>query len=131
MSSWDESYNEAASRCYQDGQTLYKADRYPNACHLFGLATECALKAAMEKMPGAMRDLPHKHLPDLKDDERRWFSGRRFNGLRILLGKNDYMQDWAVDNRYWPEEAFSQELCETYRDHARRTLMATGSGGII
>ena len=129
MSRWDEAYDEAAIRCYRDGKTLYAASRYPNACHLFGLAAECALKAAMEKIPGAKRDLPRKHLPNLREDARKWLSGRKFNGLRMLLDKTDYMRGWTVENRYWPDHAFSQGLCETHQDHARRTLLAVPPRG--
>lgn len=125
MPDWQESYTEAASRCYEDGDILFQGQRYPNASHLFGLAAECALKVLLSRLPG-VQQLPHKHLPELRDDVLRTLSGRRNSGVSQLLNRNDYMVQWEISNRYWPGEAFSVRSCETHRDHCRRTLHATG-----
>ncbi|MCB2262411.1 MAG: hypothetical protein LGR52_05655 [Candidatus Thiosymbion ectosymbiont of Robbea hypermnestra] len=125
---WQADYADAALRCYQDGDTLFQRQRYPNATHLFGLAAECALKLLLEKIPG-MQEIPHKHLPELRDDVLRMLSGRGNNGVRQLLNMEDYMVDWKIANRYWPRQAFSLSSCKTYRDHSRRTLHAVGIRG--
>ncbi len=125
---WHADYADAAVRCYRDGDTLFRQRRYPNATHLFGLAAECALKLLLEKIPG-MQEIPHKHLPDLRDSVLRNLSRRGNEGIRQLLNSNDYMERWDIANRYWPERAFSEQTCETYRDHSRRTLHAIGIRG--
>ena len=119
-----EDYPAAARRCCRDGRVLLEKGRYPNATHLFGLAAECALKTAMRSLPGPNRNLPSTHLPELIDGAHRWLQGRRFNGLRQLLEKADFMEGWEIDSRYWPDEAFTEEGCRFYFDHARRTLRA-------
>lgn len=121
-------YAAAAPRWLKDANHLHAAQRYPGASHAYGLAAECAIKNAMDRLPGADRQLPHKHIPDLIDDAMRWLQGRRHRGLNQLLQMHDYMRDWVIDNRYWPDHHISEEDCERYKDHARRTLAAAGLG---
>jgi len=118
-------YADAAERCFVDGEMLHKGQRFANACHLFGLGAECALKVLLSGHPGVSA-VPHKHLPGLRDDVLRMLSGKRHNGIRQLLNTTGYMLGWEVDNRYWPSEAFSAETSILHRDHCRRTLHATG-----
>ena len=125
MPDWQASYAEAALRCFQDGNTLYGQQRYPNASHLFGLAAECALKVLLSNLPG-VDEAPHTHLPQLRDDVLRMLSRRSNNGVRQLVGKSNYMDQWDIANRYWPAEAFGKTSCEIHRNHSRRTLYATG-----
>jgi hypothetical protein len=120
-----EDYADAAERCFADGDRLYQGQRYANACHLFGLGAECALKVLLAGYPGLV-SVPHKHLPELRDDVLRTLSGRRHNGVRQLLNTADYMVGWEIGNRYWPTEAFTGETSTLHRDHCRRTLYATG-----
>lgn len=121
-----DNFRAAARRWYRDGSYLLQDHRHPGASHAFGLAAECAVKHAMEHVPGTQRELPRRHLPELVDDARRWFSGRRHRGLTQLLSQHDYMQGWQIDNRYWADECFDAEGCHRCRDYARRTLRAAG-----
>lgn len=120
-----EDYADAAERCFVDGDTLYRGQRYANACHLFGLGAECALKVLLSRQPG-LASVPYKHLPELRDDVLRMLSGRQHNGVRQLLNRADYMTGWEIGNRYWPTEVFTAGASELHRDHCRRTLHATG-----
>lgn len=121
-------YAAAAPRWLEDANHLYAAQRYPGASHAYGLAAECAIKSAIERVPGADRELPRKHIPDLADDAKRWLQGRRFRGLNQLLQTRHYMRNWSIDNRYWPDDYISEDDCELYKTHARRTLAAAGLG---
>lgn len=112
----------------RDGQSLMAEQRHGGASHAFGLAAECAIKHAMHMMPGGGRQLPRKHLPDLVDDGKRWFSGRRHRGLFQLLNRQDYMAGWQIDNRYWQDQAFSSVKAESFRHHASRTCSAANLG---
>lgn len=121
-------FRQAALRWLQDGECLWRADRYGGASHAFGLAAECALKHAMAGLPGGERRLPQKHLPELVDDAKKWVSGRTQGGLYQLLNKPDYMHGWRVENRYWADSEFSSEVIADHRDHARRTCSAAQLG---
>lgn len=119
-------YQQAALRWFWDAEHLYSAQRYGGASHAYGLAAECALKYAMESLPGGDRELPRRHLPDLINDARRWFSGRTRRGLYQLLNMRGYMANWVIDNRYWADSAFGVEDAERYRNDSRRTCIAAG-----
>lgn len=119
-----DAYEAAGQRLFFDGDKLLKNGSIPTATHLFGLAAECAIKHRMTSVPGGDRHLPQKHLPELIDDAKKWFSGRQALSLRILISKPDFMVNWSVHNRYWPNHSFSSDICQIYRDQARRTLIA-------
>ncbi|MEA3259794.1 MAG: hypothetical protein U9Q93_07020 [Pseudomonadota bacterium] len=123
-----DNFKQSALRWFNDGECLFKATRYGGASHAFGIAAECALKHAMDNLPGGERELPYKHLPELIDDAKRWFSGRTSRGLYQLINSQSYMAEWSIGNRYWPDNSFSQEASERFRDHARRTCMAADLG---
>ena len=125
-----EAYGEAAERLYGDGVLLQEQGRMATACHLYGLAAECALKQCLTHFIGRTADIPHKHLPDLVNDAKRLVGGRKFKGLAVLLNKADYMDSWRVENRYWATATFSVTQCKQYREHACRTLIAAGLGGV-
>ena len=119
-------YPAAGRRLYQDGDHLWAERRYGSATHLFGLAAECAIKAAMKNVPPSDRKLPHEHLPELLTQARRLGWGRRYQGLLQLIAHAEYMDGWYINNRYWPDGAFDEASCTRFRDHARRTLIASG-----
>ena len=121
-------YKQAAVRWWRDGDCLFQSERYGGASHAFGLAAECAVKYAMDCLPGGERDLPHRHLPELIDDGKRWLSGRARCGLYQLLNTQGYMEGWNIANRYWADKAFSAEAAGRYREHARRTCKAADLG---
>ena len=121
-------YREAAMRWLQDGDCLLRSNRFGGASHAFGLAAECAVKHAMDRLPGGEREPPRRHLPDLIDDGKRWFNGRTQRGLYQLLNSTGYMEGWKIDNRYWGDDAFGVETAERYRAHARRTCLAANLG---
>lgn len=125
-----EAYAEAAVRLYGDGISLHAKNSVATATHLYGLAAECALKECLRHFVKSTADMPHTHLPDLVNDAKRLAAGRKFKGLIGLLSKGDYMDGWRVDNRYWATATFSAAQCNQYREHARRTLIAAGLGGI-
>ena len=121
-------FQQAARRWLQDGECLRRSDRRGGATHAYGLAAECALKHAMDIIPGGERNLPSKHLPELVDNAKRWLHGRANSGLFQLLSRSDYMADWCIGNRYWADGQFTATAVALHRDHARRTCAATGLG---
>lgn len=121
-------FQQSALRWLCDGHCLLAAERYGGASHAYGLAAECALKHAMESLPGGHRELPHRHLPELIDDGKRWFSGRAQRGLYQLLNTQRYMEEWSIHNRYWSDQHFSADAAQRYAEDARRTCIAAGLG---
>jgi len=126
-----ESFPEAARRLFEDGNFLRDKQRFATACHLYGLAAECALKACMQAIPGSARELPRKHLPELANDARRWLNRKRHRGLLILLTKKDYMDGWDIQNRYLAAACLTDDKCTQFRDHALRTLEAAQRSGMV
>jgi hypothetical protein len=126
MTERNEDFPAAARRCFADGKLLLENVRFPNASHLSGLGAECALKALLEGHPEV--DLKQLHLPQIRDYALKTLSRKRDNGVQQLLNKNDYMDGWRIENRYWPDVAFSEERCKLHRDHCRRTLIAANLG---
>lgn len=133
----NEDYHEAAQRMFHDGDHLLNSDRYGTACHLFGLAAECAVKSRLKVVAQAsgnagsqMADtVPRKHLPDLVSDAYKMLSGRRVSGrggLLQVLSMPKYMEGWRIENRYWQDASFDEPTCAMYRLHARRTLSSVG-----
>jgi hypothetical protein len=123
-----ECFPQAARRLFEDGELLRNNQRFATACHLYGLAAECALKACMKGVPGNSRQLPYRHLPEIANDARRWLTSKRHKGLLQLLGNVEYMRGWDVQNRYWSIDYFTEGDCVRFRDHARRTLYAALPG---
>lgn len=120
-------YPAAAQRCLADGELLLQEGRLANATHLFGLAAECALKVLLESHSG-VSEVRLAHLPKLRDHALKTLHRRQDGGIQQLLNKADYMDGWAIDNRYWPDAVFSEERCRLHRDHCRRTLIAANLG---
>ncbi len=103
-----EDYAQASLRLYTDAETLYKASpkRLATACHLYGLAAECAIKAFIERQPGCS-SVPFKHLPELIDDAKRLLNGRAASHLLHNISSANFMAGWQVANRYWADSSFS------------------------
>ncbi|WP_058553880.1 hypothetical protein [Thiohalocapsa sp. ML1] len=121
-----EDFPAAARRCFHDGTLLLDHGRLANASHLFGLGAECALKVLLRDHPGA--ELERWHLPKLRDHALKSLKRRQDAAVQHLLNSNTYMDGWCIDNRYWPDAAFSRERCTRHRKHCLRTLAAAGLG---
>lgn len=124
----EDHFQQSALRWLHDGHCLLAAKHYGGASHAYGLAVECALKHAMETLPGGHRELPHHHLPELIDDGKRWLRGRAQQGLYQLLNTQRYMEEWSINNRYWSDQCFSAHAAQRYGEDARRTCIAAGLG---
>lgn len=126
MTDPEQDYPAAARRCLTDGTLLLEQGRLANASHLFGLGAECALKLLLHGHQGA--DVKRSHLPELRDHALKSLTRRQDRGIQQLLNQNTYMNGWRIENRYWPDAAFSEECCKLHREHCRRTLIAANLG---
>ncbi|MBK5967422.1 MULTISPECIES: hypothetical protein [Thiorhodovibrio] len=126
MTESEPDYRAAARRCHKDGTLLLEQGRLANASHLFGLGAECALKLLLEGHQGA--DVKLSHLPELRDHALKSLRRRRDGAVQQLLNSDSYMLGWRIDNRYWPDAAFSEERCKLHQSHCLRTLGAASLG---
>lgn len=110
-------YVASARRHHRDAQLLWAEGRAANASQLWGLAMECGLKVvllAAGVVPEADGSLPDRrrfreHLPTLADRVDLLGhlipDGRLAHRYLALLPGRAAFANWAVDQRYWHEDA--------------------------
>ena len=116
-----ENYAESGIRLFNDGKLLHDSKKFATACHLYGLAAECAIKAFLENQTNCTK-IPFKHLPDLVDDAKRLLSGRVQAHLFNLISSPNYFDGWKVENRYWAVHCFDQQKANLYKVQSQRTV---------
>lgn len=116
-----ENYTQSGRRLHRDADFLFDQQRHGTACHLYGLAAECSIKAFIQTQPGD-RQAPHKHLPDLIDDARRLLGGRTRAHLLNVISAPGFMAGWSIGNRYWSDACFTAAQCAKYRADSRKVL---------
>lgn len=94
-------YEAAALRHYRDAERLAAAQAFENACHLMGLAAECALKKGAGGFTRPKDAEIIGHLPQIKAEVRLLLQGRGAQG-RLLQFAADrvHFSDWSVNDRY-------------------------------
>ena len=118
-----ESYDQAATRHFNDAELLSVGESWDGAGHLIGFAAECALKHAITSLrPG--QDAPHIHLPLLRDVAKKHLKQRTHRDLHTLLSCETYFEGWAVEGRYAANDSVSEEKYKSWRTDATRTLGA-------
>jgi hypothetical protein len=89
------------------------------AAYLFGLATECALKAMAQSIPEARRDdVFYAHFPDLRARLRDVLKGRRAQDLRRLVANDAFLNQWDIKIRYARSEDIRDKPVEDWQKHA-------------
>ncbi len=118
-------YRDASNRHFMDGEILRNSNRYPNADQLYGLASECSLKAVMVGLGmqvtrrGAPRDSAHKvHMPELWMAFQSFAEGRLASRYLEPLPHLNPFSDWTVDQRYWLSNAIKAERTTNHRHAA-------------
>lgn len=118
-------YRDASNRHFIDGEILLDSNRFPNADQLYGLASECSLKAVMVGLgmqvtnKGAPRDSAHKvHMPELWMAFQSFAEGRLASRYLEPLPHRNPFGDWMVDQRYWLSNAINAERTKNHRDAA-------------
>lgn len=124
-----EAFGEAAQRHWSDASLLEREGRHPNADHLFGVATECALKAALLTVSayvasGRLLRKYQEHIDVLWDLVPVQNLHKRYPNLVALLRAGNTFSDWKVDQRYEADSAISEDAMSRHRDAAKRILGA-------
>lgn len=117
-------FQDAHHRHWHDAETLYDAQRWANADHLYGVAAECGLKRLM--LAFGMRFDVEKNLPtegsDRKHIDKIWvrfetYRAGRHQGAGYALSANPF-EDWDIAQRYAPQSHFDQPRAQAHRSGA-------------
>lgn len=125
-----EAFPDAALRHWYDAVFLEADKRLPNADQLFGIAAECAIKAALVQLPAFAADgTLTKHYREHVDVlwARVPLQGvlhKRFPNLVAVLKPGNQFSDWNVDQRYESDSATDSAVMLRHREAAKRVLGA-------
>lgn len=118
-------FHDAHLRHLSDADTLYIAQRWANADHLYGLSAECGLKALMLKF-GMLFD-NRKNKPTNRDDmihaDKIWTRYESYRsghhlGINYQLTTNNPFASWEVNQRYEHQSSFSQHRVDPHKQGA-------------
>lgn len=122
-------YRDAAKRHFEDAQLLETNNRTANADHLFGLSSECALKAVMQGLGMSLR-------PDGAPHERRhqvhinqlWIEFVTFTQSRsgakyaaMIDSAHNPFDDWNISQRYGPRTDIASSALKAHKTAAGKT----------
>ena len=117
-------FYDAHLRHLADAELLFNIQRWPNADHLYGLATECGLKSLMKfcGMPVKSTGKP-LNTADAVHAPQIWaryesYRSRRLGAQYQIPPKNPF-QNWNVAQRYAHSGYFNQNHVQAHRDGAR------------
>ena len=120
---------KAARRNFQAAEELLNTHRKDVAGYLYGLAAECAIKAAMSKSgmrplaPTERRNDPfYAHFETLKTLLRDTTSGRRGTELRLYSENSAFMQHWDTSMRYSDGKAIQDKWIVRWRNDAVQAI---------
>ncbi len=118
-------FTDAQDRHWVDAQTLYAAQRWANADHLYGVAAECALKSLMLVfgMPfDAAKDKPAKN-DDRQHIDSIWVRYETYRtghhqGAAYTLPTGTPFHDWHISQRYADQSGFNSVRVNAHREAA-------------
>lgn len=116
---------DAHERHWEDAERLFRAQRWANADHLYGLAAECGLKRLMLAfgMPfDTTKDRPAKK-EDREHADGIWarFEAYRcghHRGAGYVLPTSNLFGDWNVSQRYAHQSQFDQTRAQGHQSGA-------------
>ena len=132
---------DAHDRHWDDAERLYGAQRWANADHLYGMATECGLKGLMLVfgMPfDAAKDKPVEKADQVHVDGA-WLRFETYRcghhaGARYLLSASSPFADWHVSQRYAHQSHFNQARVDPHRqgaDQVRQLVKKAAVEGLL
>lgn len=127
-----ENFADAAGRHWLDAQLLERETRYQNADQLYGIAAECALKAALitatsnrDENSGLRKDYK-THIDVLWDRIGPSAFPRHLPSLQPLLKMENPFSDWGVEQRYWENGTVDPATLDKHKSMTRRLVFAAG-----
>ena len=125
----------SARRHLEAADALYDAERRRDvAGYLYGIASECALKAMMQE--AGLRPLDNNkrredpfyaHFPELKTYLRDLQLGRAAATLVRFIENPNFMSQWNTNMRYCRGDEIKSDWIDRWRDQARNIVSAIGT----
>ena len=119
---------DAMNRHWQDAELLSNKSRLANADHLYGLSTECGLKALMQKLGMRMQNNRPQNSHDLKHinnglwDRYELYRTGHVAAARFSLPwqSGDFpFANWHVSDRYANRHHFVEDRLDKHRSGAK------------
>lgn len=117
-------FRDSQGRHFGDANSLFDAQRWANADHLYGVSAECGLKCLMlafgmpfdtaADRPSRTEDRKHVDLIWERFDSYR--SGHQL-GPGYVISPNPFA-DWDVSQRYSAESNFDEQRVQRHKDGA-------------
>lgn len=119
---------DAHNRHLNDAEQLFNANRWANADHLYGLATECGLKRLMLAfgMPfDANKDIPQdrvdrEHANGIWARYEAYRSGHHQGAGYALTTTSNPFVDWDVSQRYANQSHFDPTRTKPHRNATKQ-----------
>jgi hypothetical protein len=117
-------FKDAHDRHFADANTLYHANRWANADHLYGLSAECGLKALMVSFGmqlqtnGAPNKSDKEHINKLLPRYEAYRSGHH-EGINYPLSQTNPFTNWDVNQRYDSQVGFTQSAVDPHQQGAK------------
>jgi hypothetical protein len=122
-------FRAAAERHYKDGLLLSGQSRLLGADHFFGIAAECAIKAALEAaglLKLGAKGKPEKpydqHCPGIWDQYAIAHGGHASLSRLPLPQNNPFLDTWHISDRYAGEGAVNSNALEAHQFGALEAL---------
>ena len=115
-------YLDSHERHQIDAKLLLDNERWANARHLYGLASECGLKRMMQEFN--MKVNENNGTPKLKEDRvhaneiwKRYESYRNGHvlGVNYILPEENPFLNWNISDRYACRESFDKHLAVLHK----------------
>ena len=122
----------AARRYIEAADALVEGRRSDVAGYLYGIATECAIKAMMldaGMRPSANRqdDPFYAHFPELRTMLRDEQLGRKGSTLQRYINNDSFMHHWNTRMRYCKGSEIKERWVTDWRNQAHQTVASIGT----
>ena len=121
----------AAQRHLNAAEELNTGHRRDVAGYLYGIATECAVKAMMIEAgfrPTGIRGDPfYLHFPQLRTALLDSLEGRRATSLTPFVSNNSLFSQWAIEMRYCKGDEILAAWVNMWADQARQAVASIGT----
>lgn len=109
-------YRDAAQRSLRDANILMNSGKCGTAYYLYGLAVECALKAAFPAHYN-QQSLRHHDLAKLLQELKTAIAGHHNVAAMLPSTLPSPLQNWRNDSRYWSHNALVNMPVSELRYH--------------
>lgn len=130
---YDLNLPKAARRHLEAAEELRRnqsGKRIDVAGYLYGIAAECAVKAMIIEIPGALqiekenKTADQAHFPALRSMLAERLQGRKAQTLLAFVRDPQFMEHWSIKMRYSSGHEITSDRVEKWAEQARRLISA-------